>query len=443
MFEEKKRFVKIQSFFNEKEERNLMNLSKIYSANDLLIHKIDDLLGESFLNKLKGKKILINPNWVLHSQNPDDDICLRTHNSILLSTLEIILNHNPRRVVIGDAPINVCDWDKMIDKGFTDTISNLSTKFNVKIDIKDFRRFTFNTDKNVVAKDIHPLKDYVIFNVAEKSYLESISKPINSGFRVTNYDPDRLSESHKLGTHKYCITKELFDADIVLSMPKIKTHQKTGITAALKNLVGLNGDKDFLPHHRVGGTGFGGDCYPGKNILRRSSEYFLDCANRRMGKKLYRVCRFFHDGFWRISSPEKVHQIAAGWYGNDTCWRMVMDLNLIAEFGSKDGVLKNIPQREIYSLCDGIIAGQGNGPLTPDPLPLGILTFTNNSSLHDVCIAHLMGFNPDNILLLKNAQKKINMNERTVIFDNNEIKIDKLVNFKIKTIPPPGWEGHI
>ena len=30
------------------------------------------------------------------------------------------------------------------------------------------------------------------------------------------------------------------DADIVISLPKIKSHQKTGITGAIKNLVGIN-----------------------------------------------------------------------------------------------------------------------------------------------------------------------------------------------------------
>jgi uncharacterized protein (DUF362 family) len=82
--------------------------------------------------------------------------------------------------------------------------------------------------------------------VGKRSYLEEVSDDERSPFRVTNYDPGRLAESHRKGVHKYCITKELFDADVVITVPKIKTHQKAGLTNALKILVGVNGDKDLF-----------------------------------------------------------------------------------------------------------------------------------------------------------------------------------------------------
>lgn len=53
----------------------------------------------------------------------------------------------------------------------------------------------------------------------------------------------------------------------------------------MKILVGVNGDKDYLPHHRLGAKGYGGDCYPGYNILRSCSEYLLDMSNRHIGEK--------------------------------------------------------------------------------------------------------------------------------------------------------------
>ena len=120
--------------------------------------------------------------------------------------------------------------------------------------------------RNQVDKNRSSISEYVIFDVGKDSYLEPITNDKKNLFRVNNYDPDRLAESHRAGVHKYCITKELFEADIIFSLPKVKTHQKAGITAALKNLVGLNGDKDYLPHHRIGGTEIGGDCYPTKQM---------------------------------------------------------------------------------------------------------------------------------------------------------------------------------
>jgi len=34
----------------------------------------------------------------------------------------------------------------------------------------------------------------------------------------------------------------------------LKLHRKAGITCALKNLIGINGNKEYLPHHRLGGS---------------------------------------------------------------------------------------------------------------------------------------------------------------------------------------------
>jgi uncharacterized protein (DUF362 family) len=80
---------------------------------------------------------------------------------------------------------------------------------------------------------------------------------------------------------------------------------------------------------------------------------------------------------------------------------MVMDLNKIVIFGRNDGTIAEEPQRQLYSLCDGIIGGQGDGPLRPDPLPLGIISFTNNSAMNDIAMGLIMGFDIQKISLLK------------------------------------------
>lgn len=435
-------FVNIVTFFESPEERDIETLSKIYEDHNKMREGIISILDPDFLNNIHNKSILIKPNWVRHSLTKTDEICLRTNDNLLVAVLEIILTKSPKYIVIGDAPIQISHWDGIVSEKLFNKISELSKQYNIPIHIRDFRRVTFNPEKNEITQDRKSLNEYVIFNTGEKSYLEPISKKRKSGFRVTNYDPDRLAESHNLGTHKYCITKELFEVDIVLSIPKIKTHEKTAITGALKNLVGVNGDKDYLPHHRVGGTGFGGDCYPGKSVLRRLSEYFRDKANRKQGKRNYRLWILASDIFWIISRPQNVHQIAAAWYGNDTTWRMVMDLNIVAEFGTKDGKLYEKPQRKIYSLTDGIIAGQGNGPLYPDPLPLGCLSFSNNNALNDTCMAVLMNFDENKIPLLLNARKSFVSNKTRITINRKEVNERALTEYSIKTKPPIGWIGY-
>ena len=242
--------------------------------------------------------------------------------------------------------------------------------------------------------------------------------------------------------HRYCITKHLFDADIVISLPKIKTHQKTGITGALKNIVGLNGDKDFLPHHRLGGTGFGGDCYPGKNYLRLLAELVLDISNKSRYPFMKRIWAYLSKIIWIISFPQKSHSLAAGWFGNDTTWRMVMDLNKIAEFGQLDGSLSPSPIRSIYSLCDGIVAGQGDGPLRPEPLALGFIGFSNHSAAIDVCFGTLIGLKIENVPLLKAAYSSIDFEKLKLTLNSHDVSILGLKAFASFAKVPTGWTDY-
>jgi len=437
-------FVAIKTVFKDKDDRTIEKLATLYDDLPRLKELLSDLIDKNLpIEKVSGKKVLLKPNWVLHTKRASDILCLHTHDNFLLAALEIILEKKPAKVTIGDAPIQGCDWDKMISKEFQNRIQELSKTYSVPIEIKDFRRKTFDLVKNNPIEERLSLSEYVIFDLGKESLLEPISTNDKNIFRVTDYDPDRLAESHTKGKHQYCITKELFDADLVISMPKIKTHQKTGITGALKNLVGLNGDKDFLPHHRIGGTGFGGDCYPGKNYLRLWSELAKDQANRNQGKRSFWIWTKVCSILWRLTKTQKTHHLAAGWFGNDTTWRMVMDLNKIALFGKKDGSLGKEPQRELYSLCDGIIGGQGDGPLQPQPLPLGIICFANHSGLTDICMATLMGFDFRKIPLLAKVNESINLGEIRVSQNNCEIHLDELKDQEIDTKPSPGWVEHL
>lgn len=437
-------FVRIEKFFDNERERTLDHLANVYKERSMLKEKMIKA-GQGILDNeslIKGKKILLKPNWVRHNLCNEDQVCLRTHDSFLLAALDVLLEKKPESIVVGDAPIQGCKWDKIWDDGFLKEIYRLSTHYAVPIKIMDFRRVTFDPTKNNPIKNRHPLSEYIIYDLGEDSYLEPISSE-NNIFRVNNYDPDRLAESHSKGIHKYCITKEIFEADLVVSLPKIKTHQKTGITGALKNLVGLNGDKDYLPHHRVGGSGFGGDCYPGKNILRRIAEFAKDYADKNQGKKIYWAWLYSGLILWRLSFPQKVHSLAAGWYGNDTCWRMVMDLNKILIYGKNDGSLSNSPQREIYSLCDGIIAGQGDGPLYPSPLGLGMMSFTNNNLINDVCMATLMGFDVQKIPLLREVLKNTQSQDCVISLNGEKKNIADLTDYAIQATPPQGWIDYL
>ena len=356
----------------------------------------------------------------------------------ILAVLVVFLKLSPKSVLIADAPIQGCKWECLLSSYFLDKVKKLSLEYGIDIQIKDFRRTIIDIAYNKIQRERISLDNYVIFDVGTQSYLEPITTSENR-FRVTNYNPDRLVNSHRKGVHKYCIAKDVFDVDIVISLPKIKTHQKAGLTNAMKILVGVNGDKDFLPHHRLGAKGYGGDCYPEYNLLRLCSEWCLDTANRRIGKPFYRCFTRMSTAFWKLSFPTNEQNLGAGWYGNDTVWRMVMDLNLIVEYGKMDGTLSNEKQREIYNLCDGIICGQGDGPLNPEPLPLGVIAFSNNSYLMDLVAGKLFSLDIDCIPLLNAAKQKLGDEESILLLNGNQVCMDSLNQWAVTAKMPPGW----
>ena len=414
-----------------------------YYKSDALSEAISVLINKGInRHEIQDRKVLLKPNWVRHSMSAEHEFCMRTNDDFVIAVLRVVLDMRPSRILIGDAPIQGCKWDMMISESFITRVRKLSYEYKIPVRIEDFRRRTYDFKDNKVDSKIKPLSDYIIFDLAGESVLEPITITGKNKFRVTNYDPDRMVSAHSPGTHKYCITREFFDADLIISLPKIKTHQKTGITGALKNLVGINGDKDFLPHHRIGGTKRGGDCYPGGSFMRYLSEFLLDYANRNQGRMIFWFWQKLSSLFWILSFPGPEHNMAAGWYGNDTTWRMVMDLNKIAQYGNSNGTISNNIQRHIYSLCDGIIAGQGDGPLNPVPLHLGIISFTNNSFINDQAMALLMGLPIKKLPLINNVFLTVRLDCETTL-NGERIELEELKKYLVKAKPPKGWKGYL
>jgi hypothetical protein len=82
---------------------------------------------------------------------------------------------------------------------------------------------------------------------------------------------------------------------------------------------------------------------------------------------------------------------SGNWFGNDTIWRMCLDLNKIVFYGNADGSLREPePQnrKRHYVLVDGIIAGEGRGPLNPDPVPAESCYLACIPSVDAACLPH-------------------------------------------------------
>jgi uncharacterized protein DUF362 len=255
----------------------------------------------------------------------------------------------------------------------------------------------------VAAENVQSADHFTLFDLGRESLLEPISDSRNR-FRVAWYDHRLMAKTHHPGVHQYLVANEVVEAGVIINLPKLKTHKKAGITCALKNLIGINGNKEYLPHHRLGGSDRGGDNYPGDKPVKRALEYVSDRQNLTssyLGGMLWHL-------FFAVLVRASRYQgdrigMDGSWSGNDTIWRTCLDLNRILLYGRADGTLGDEIQRRVIHIADAVVAGQANGPLAPDPLHLGLILGGNNAAAVDWVGAHLLAYDPDRVALARHA----------------------------------------
>jgi uncharacterized protein (DUF362 family) len=370
-----------------------------------------------------GARVLIKPNLVLHrNEGPGGTECLVTHPSLIRAAVDAALQSRAGEVLVGDAPIQGCDFDVLMQESglrvWSDEKMAREPRFK---GIRDFRRTTCVLVHGVrlAAENLQSADQFVLFNLGNESLLEPVSNGGNR-FRVAWYDPRLMAKTHHAGVHEYLIARSVIDADVIINLPKLKTHKKAGITCALKNLIGINGNKEYLPHHRIGGSAHGGDCYPGNGNVKRALEFVADHQNSSSSRA---SATAWHLVFAVLARTSRLQGDRLGtdgsWNGNDTIWRTCLDLNRILLYGRADstvvsgintngnasaaGVMTKDIQRRVIHIADAVVAGQGNGPLAPDPLALGFLLGGNNASAMDWVGAHLLAYDPEKIPLLRHA----------------------------------------
>jgi len=272
----------------------------------------------------------------------------------------------------------------------------------------------------------------------------------------SEYDTGEIRSHHHDDVHEYLISKTVLEADCVISLPKLKTHKKTGVTLSMKNMVGMNGNKNWLPHHREGTPANGGDQYA-DNSLRRGIERRVVAGFKRvfplLGPMRRHVARPLKALGKRAFGDTNGGTVRSGnWYGNDTTWRMVIDLNRILVYADAEGQLHRKPQRRFLSVVDGIIGGEGNGPLDATAKPAGVVVAGINPVAVDMVCTRLMGFDWDTIPLISRAfaahpfplvdfgGHEVATLSNDARLNSNDVKsMDKSLCFE----PHFGWKGHI
>lgn len=140
------------------------------------------------------------------------------------------------------------------------------------------------------------------------------------------------------------------------------------------------------------------------------------------------------------------------WHGNETCWRMALDLARIVCYADRHGRMQDTQQRTNICLVDGIVGGEGRGPLSPSPVSSQVFMFADNLALCDVAAAQLMGFKPDRIPLIRRAFDQsmrycvanTNLNRVRCQYDDTEVELGEIEPVLGRPFQPsPGWRSHL
>jgi len=407
-----------------------------------------------------GQNVLIKPNLVRHLHLSGGDYrAVVTHGSVIRAVLDYVALalKGEGSIIVGDAPVQSADFNKIIEKtDLREVCEDVSQTWGVPISIVDFRLWTVQLDKNHCVTSSSDLpgdpNGYIAVDLSNKSLLAPISDGFER-FRVTNYDCEEMRKHHNQVKHEYLIARSVLNADVVINLPKLKTHRKVGLTAALKNVVGINGHKDWLPHHRYGSVKEGGDEYLHSSILKRLRSRLLQKIDREPYSKMNSYLRMIVRVLSRLSRHISGDLFEEGsWYGNDTLWRTVLDLNRVVIYANKDGIMCDSPQRKFLTIVDGIIAGEGEGPMEPDRKQCGILVGGINPVAVDAALATLVGFDYRKVPVISNAfgikdWPIAEFSPKAIqIFTNNSRFDDLRIGCSFREFclkPPSGWSGHI
>lgn len=438
-----------------------VDLIKINTYNADSIYKA--LPGKLFSIISPGDKVVLKPNWVLdeHQFIPGEWEQVITHPALITAVLRRVVERLVKNgsIIITDGPELSADFDKILSYQPILEWKSICDKNLIDLEIIDLREELYIVNKNVTIKKVKLPSDprgKVVTNLKnDQSEFFGHKKP-TKGYFGAGSNIEEANMAHDGFTNLYSVSKSVIEADVFINIPKLKTHKKAGITSSLKNLVGINTYRNYLPHNSIGTPSNGGDQFPASQTKSRIESALMPSIHQYILNNMF---------FARLFSPimnlgKKVfgdnrETIRGGsWYGNDTLWRMILDVNKIFFYTNPDGSLRKgaiSNMKKYISIVDGIIAGEGNGPKAPDAIRLGYLIAGFNPVSVDAVCARIMNFDFRKIPSIDRAfylnhfpLVDYGPKDITIHYDGHIYKFDDLPNYCCVSFKPhKGWVGHI
>lgn len=358
-----------------------------------------------------GDKVVIKPNLVLDfNYSGQTTNCVITHASVLRPIVDYVLMalKGAGEVMIADSPHGNANFEIIKKVAGLNELGEFYKNVGADLKILDLRKYEYGfghqgflENRKTVNRDP---KGYLEINLGKESAF--IDLPHLENLYGADFDRREIRRYHNQNVNKYLVARTFLDTDVIISIPKLKTHKKIGTTLNLKGLIGINGDKNYLPHFRIGDPAQGGDEFPliknqFERRLRQFRRFLFDHLlgdNNHKRIKSYKLINYFFsilEGFYFKKMGQKKEINSGDWHGNQTVYRTAYDLSKIIFQANKSGQIISKNPRRFFSLIDGIVGGEKDGPLSPSPKPCGVLIAGHNFVAVDIVATRLMGFNPE------------------------------------------------
>jgi len=182
------------------------------------------------------------------------------------------------------------------------------------------------------------------------------------GYYGADYNIKEVNKAHDGYNNLYRVSRSIIEANVFINIPKLKTHKKAGITCCLKNLVGINTYKNYLPHHSEGGPEDLGDQFPTNKIKTKIEGPVMAFIKQYViqNTMMARIFKPFKRWSKNIFGDTNNTIRSGNWYGNDTVWRMILDLNKVLFYANYDGTIREdnwINTKNYIGIVDAILAG--------------------------------------------------------------------------------------
>lgn len=411
---------------------------------------------------LPGDHVLIKPNLVCQGHHLDGSWeQIITHGAIIRAVMDYVqLALDGRgRITLADGPMLSSDFGAIVRRsGIDEVVKNLArTDPRIDTEILDLRTTFLEARDDVVIRR-HRLRGdprgEVVVNLGKSSLFYGFRG--EGRYYGADYDTEEVNLHHRGEVQEYKLSGTAMKADVIIDIPKLKTHQKVGVTLALKGIVGVNCGRNWLPHRTQGTPEQGGDQFADSR-WRQRCEYavvrWFEQASLRYPDSVPFLYRLAKRVGKHVFGPTHKTIRGGGWYGNGTLWRMALDINRAMMYADCTGRLREQPTKRRFCIVDGIVAGEGTGPIYADAKACGVIIAGLNPVAVDVIGAESMGFDYERIAMLQAAFSLRDF--PLVSFDSTEINVVSNVQEwsggldairraePFRFAAPIGWKGQI